>query len=290
MEKTSFIATTKTYWLVTKPGILLGNAITASGGFALASKTHFDLWLLLVTLLGLSFIIGSACVFNNYIDRDMDEKMERTKNRVLVLGLIMGRQAMTFAIFLGLCGVFLLALLTNLLTVGIALFGFFVYVVLYSFLKYHSVHATLVGSIAGAVPPVIGYCAVSNHLDLGAILLFTIIAMWQMPHFFAIAIYRLGDYTKASIPVLPLKRGIYVTKVQMMLYLIAFMIASSLLTLFNYTGYAYLVVSALLGSIWLCLCIQGFTCDNDKLWARKMFFFSLITVTLQCFAIPFSTI
>jgi protoheme IX farnesyltransferase len=287
MEKTSFISTSKTYWQVTKPGILMGNAITASGGFILASKTYFDFSLLIATLLGLSFIIASACVFNNYIDRNMDEKMERTKNRVLVLGLIGKRHAIAFAISLGLSGVLLLALLTNLLTVGIALLGFFVYVLLYSFLKYRSLHATLVGSIAGALPPVIGYCAVSNHLDLGAALLFIMIAMWQMPHFFAIAIYRLKDYTRASIPVLPIKKGIYITKIHMMVYIVAFMIASSMLTVFNYTGYLYLIVSTLFGTAWLCLCIQGITSASDELWARKMFSFSLVIVTLQCFMIPF---
>jgi protoheme IX farnesyltransferase len=277
---------TKTYCSLTKPGIILGNLITAAGGFALASRKQFDVRLFLATLVGLSLIIASACVFNNFIDRDLDEKMARTQHRALVKGLITPHCAITFAIFLGLLGTFLLMLFVNLLTVGIALFGFFVYVVLYSFSKYRSTHGTLIGSIAGAVPPVVGYCAVSHHFDGGALLLFMMIAMWQMPHFFAIAIYRLEDYSNASIPVLPIKKGMRMTKIQMLLYIIAFMTISLMLTLFHYTGYLYLIVTALLGIAWIWLCIRGFTCSNDQLWARKMFFFSLIVVTALCFVIP----
>jgi heme o synthase len=278
----------KTYFLLTKPGIILGNAITTAGGFALAARNHFDIQLFLATLAGLSSIMASACIFNNFIDRNIDKKMARTNNRALVTGLITVPHAIVFAIFLGLVGTFFLTFFTNHLSVGIALFGFFVYVVLYSFSKYHTVHGTLIGSVAGAIPPVVGYCSASNRIDIGALLLFLMIAMWQMPHFFAIAIYRLEDYVKAAIPVLPIKKGILITKIQMLLYVVAFIIVSFLLTAFNYTGCLYLIATALLGVAWLWLCIQGFTCNNDHIWARKMFLFSLVIVTALCFVIPFS--
>lgn len=293
MEKLSipsFSFATKTYCLLTKPGIIMGNAITTAAGFALASKGHFDIWLFLVALVGVSLVIASACVFNNYIDREADRKMKRTKNRALAKGLISTQGALLFAILLGVSGTLLLALLTNLLTMAIALFGFFVYVVLYSFSKYYSIHGTLIGSIAGALPPVIGYCAVKNSFDMGALILFAMIVVWQMPHFFAIAMYRLDDYVAASIPIVPTKRGSYVTKVQMLLYIIAFMGVSSLLVVFHYVGYAYLVITALLGSAWLIPCIKGFKCDNDKLWARKMFSISLVVIVGLCIAIPFTMI
>ncbi|MGA8165602.1 MAG: heme o synthase [Waddliaceae bacterium] len=286
----AFTFATKTYCLLTKPGIILGNIITMSGGFALASKGNIDVGLFLATLAGLALVIASGCVFNNYIDRDFDEKMARTKHRALVMGLVSTRQAMVFAIVLGVFGALFLALFTNLLTVMIALLGFFVYVVLYSISKYRSIHGTLVGSIAGAVPPVVGYCAVSNCLDAGALIVFTMIVMWQMPHFFAIAIYRLEDYLAASIPVLPIKKGIHRTKIHMMAYILAFMIASFLLTVFNYTGYTYLVIAALLGIAWLCLCVQGLNCDNHQHWARNMFLFSLVIVVVQCLIIPFNVV
>lgn len=173
----------KTYYELTKPGIIFGNAVTTTAGFLLASKGDIDWWLFFATLIGLSLIIASACVFNNYIDREIDQKMTRTKNRALAKGLIPVQRAITFAICLGLIGVAFLDLYTNPLTLLVALTGFFVYVVVYGICKRRSVYGTLVGSIAGGVPPVVGYCAVSNQFDTGALLLFTTVALWQMPHF-----------------------------------------------------------------------------------------------------------
>jgi len=216
--------------------------------------------------------------------------MERTKTRALVTGMASVQGALLFAICLALVGTFTLAFFTNFLTVAIALLGFFVYVILYSFSKYRSIHGTLIGSIAGAVPPVVGYSAVSNRIDLGACLFFTMMALWQMPHFLAIAIYRLEDYAAASLPVLPIQKGLQTTKIHMLLYIIAFMMTSFMLTVFDYTGYAYLVVAGLLGTFWLWLCIQGLTSANDKIWARKMFLFSLVIVISLCLMIPFSVI
>jgi len=280
----------KTYYLLTKPGIIFGNAITILGGFALASKGHIDYWLLLATVIGLSLVVASACVFNNYIDRHLDEKMARTKNRALVKGTISVRNALFFATFLGLFGGLILALYTNLLALLVAAIGFFVYVVLYGMCKLRSVYGTELGSIAGGVPPVVGYCAVSNRLDVGALILFMIVVLWQMPHFFAIAVYRFKDYAAAAIPVLPVKKGMYVTKVHMVVYTIAFIIANLMLTLCGYTGYAYMIVAALLGGTWLWMNIRGFQSNNDTLWARKMFLFSLVVITGLCIMIPIDVI
>ncbi len=280
----------KTYYMLTKPGIIMGNAITTAGGFALASKGHMNYWLLLATLVGLSLVIACAGVFNNYVDRHSDAKMERTKNRPLAKKLITGKKAIGFAIFLGLSGFLVLALYTNLLTVLIALAGLFIYVVLYVIWKYRSIHGTIIGSLAGAVPPIVGYCAVSNRFDAGAFILFLILVLWQMPHFFAIAMYWLDDYVAASIPVLPVKKGIYITKIHMLIYIIAFLAATVMLTLFHYTGYVYLVAALLLGSVWIGLCIKGFTSDNNQLWARKMFHFSLITILVLCLMISIDVV
>jgi protoheme IX farnesyltransferase len=276
--------------MLTKPGIMMGNAVTTAAGFALASKGDINIWLFLATLVGLSFVIASAGVFNNYIDRASDAKMARTKDRPLVTGLISNQKALIFGTVLGLIGAEILATFTNYLTVGIALIGFFVYLVLYAFLKYRSFYGTLMGSVAGAVPPVVGYCAVSNRLDLAALLLFLILVLWQMPHFFAIAIYRFDDYQAASIPVLPVKKGMFVTKVHMFFYIIAFTLTSSLLTLAGYTGKAYFVVAILLGLAWLGLCFKGFTIENNGRWAHKMFSLSLVVIMVLCLTITFDVI
>jgi protoheme IX farnesyltransferase len=268
----------KTYYLLTKPGIIMGNLITTASAFVLASRGQIDYRLFLATVLGLFFVIASACVFNNYIDRDADKKMARTKNRALAKGLISVQKALLFAVFLGLIGILILGLYTNLLAALIASLGFFVYVALYSFWKYRTTFATLVGSISGAIPPVVGYCAASNSFDLGALLLFMILVLWQMPHFFSIAMYRFDEYAAASIPVLPATKGMYLTKVYMLLYIVAFTLAVLLLTLFGYTGYAYLTVAALVALGWGGFCIKGFKAANDRVWARQMFRLSLIVI------------
>lgn len=283
----TFAATAKIYSLVTKPGIMMGNALTAAAGFFLASRNGIDFPLLGAMLSGLMLIIASACVCNNYIDRKADVLMARTQNRALVKGVISPANALRFALALGVSGALLLGFFTTLLALEAALFGFVVYVALYSFLKYRSVHATLVGSIAGAIPPVVGYSAVSGRLDTCAFLLFAILVFWQMPHFFAIAIYRLKDYTAASIPVLPVKKGIPAAKVQMLFYTILFFIASLMPAAFGYAGYTYLIAASLLGLIWLGLCVKGFTSKNDTVWARKMFLFSLVVITVLSIVIPF---
>lgn len=278
------------YYLLIKPGIILGNLITFAAGFLLASRGVMHYSLFFFTLLGLALIIASACVFNNYIDREIDKKMQRTKKRALAVGAISVRSALFFALVMGLGGTLLLGMYANLLSMWTALLGFFIYVFPYSFLKSRTVFATAIGSVSGAIPPVVGYLAVSNRLDLGAFLLFTMLVLWQMPHFFAIAIYRLEDYRAAAIPVLPLKKGLLRTKIHMMLYVGGFMISAALLTYFHYVGYVYLGAVFLLGLWWLIISLQGFKSPDNTLWGRQMFRHSLILITTLCLIIPFDTV
>jgi heme o synthase len=229
-------------------------------------------------LLGTALVIAAGCVYNNYLDRHIDKKMQRTKKRALVSGAISPRQALIFATLLGILGFLILTLFTNALAVIIGIVGIVSYVAVYGFWKRRSDYGTLVGSIAGATPIVAGYCAASGHFDLGAILLALILATWQMPHFYAIAMYRSKDYKAADIPVLPLTRGNKAAKLQIIVYTALFLAASTSLTFFGYTGYIYLVVMSLLGITWLCLGVSGLKAPDDDAWARKMFMFSLITI------------
>ena len=269
----------KTYYLLTKPGIIYGNSINTAGGFLLAAKGVIDPLLFLAALIGTAFVIGSACVFNNYIDREIDEKMARTKKRALVTGDIPVKNALIFGTLLGILGFLILFSYTNLLTGVIGVIGVVMYVVVYGYFKRRTVHGTLIGSISGAIPPVAGYTAVTNSVDTGAILLFLILVFWQMPHFYAIAVYRLEDYKKAGIPVLSVVKGISTTKKQILFYTAGFILASLLLSFFGYTGYTYAIVIGILGLWWLIMVIDGFKTENDIQWARKVFKFSLI-VTL----------
>ncbi|MCB5187610.1 heme o synthase [Methylobacillus caricis] len=270
----------KQYLLITKPGIIFGNLISVAGGFFLASRGEIDFALFLATAIGISLVIASGCVLNNYIDRDIDSMMERTRNRVMVRGLIPANNAIIYGCILGLAGIALLYAATNMLTVWLSLFGFAIYVGAYSlYLKRNSVYGTLIGSLSGAAPPVIGYCAVSNEFDMGAVILLVIFSLWQMPHSYAIAIFRLKDYTAASIPVLPVKKGILATKKHIVLYIIAFVIAAVMLTLSGYTGNSYLVVAGVISIYWLGMALAGYKTSNDQVWAKKLFMFSIVTIT-----------
>jgi protoheme IX farnesyltransferase len=274
------------YYLLTKPKIVLGNLVTLVAGFLLASKGAIDLPLFLAAFVGLSLIMASACVLNNYIDRHLDSKMERTKNRPLVTGLISARNALLFALILEVAGNLVLWKFTNVLTVVVAGIGFFVYVVLYSLWKSRTIYGTAIGSISGAIPPIVGYCAVSNRFDVGAAIFFMMLVLWQMPHFFAIAVYRLDDYTSAKIPVLPVMRGMARTKVQSIIYIAAFIGTAALLTFFNYTGTIYLITVFVTGAVWLGLAFKGFITNDDHGWGRQMFHYSLVLITAICLVIP----
>lgn len=280
----------KAYYLLTKPGIIYGNAFTAIAGFVLASKGYIHIGLLLATLLGISFIIASACVVNNYIDRNIDNKMDRTKNRALVTGQVPIRIAIIYALALGSIGFGILAHYTNLLTVFLGCIAFFFYVVLYSLGKRKSTHGTLIGSVSGALPPVAGYCAVSNSFDTGALLLFLLLTVWQMPHFYAIAIYRIKDYTSAGIPVLPIKKGISITKISMLVYILAFLVTSALFTILHVSGYLYFLAMLIVGLYWLLFGIIGLQTKDTNKWARKMFFISLIVILTFSLMLPIDSI
>jgi len=269
----------KQYLQVTKPGIIFGNLISVIGGFLLAAKGSIDFPLFLSTLVGVSLVVASGCVFNNFIDRDIDRIMERTKNRVLVMGLIPPKTTLVYATILGIVGFALLYLGANPLAMWLAVMGFVVYVGVYSlYMKRKSVYGTLVGSLSGAAPPVIGYCAVTGQFDMGAAILLLIFSLWQMPHSYAIAIFRFKDYQAVGIPVLPVVKGISVAKHHITVYILAFMIATLMLTLSGYAGYKYLIVAGAVSIWWLGMALKGYKAENDIVWARKLFGFSIITI------------
>ncbi|MBZ2279521.1 protoheme IX farnesyltransferase, partial [Buchnera aphidicola] len=158
--------------------------------------------LLFYTILGTTFIIASACTFNNLIDYPIDMKMQRTNKRVLVLKKISLNKAFIFGLFLGLLGLTILGVLVNILSMFLSIVGFLIYVYLYTYIyKRRSIYSTLIGSFSGSMPSSIGYTAVSNNLDLCCLLLYITIIFWQMSHFYSISIFRIKDYKNANIPV-----------------------------------------------------------------------------------------
>ncbi|MCE9680496.1 heme o synthase [Shewanella sp. AS1] len=270
------------YVQVTKPGIIFGNLIAVVGGFLLAAKGEVDLVLLPATLVGLSLVVASGCAINNYIDRDIDAKMQRTCGRATVTGAIPLDNVLWLGVVLGALGFGLLAWFTNAVALMFAAFGYLVYVGLYSlYMKRNSVYGTLVGSLSGAVPPVVGYCAVTAKLDGAALILLMMFSLWQMPHSYAIAIFRYKDYEAANIPVLPVAQGIEKAKLHIVLYIALFALVSTLLSLTGYTGIAFMVVACATSFWWLAMALKGYRSDVDLLrWSRQVFGFSIITITV----------
>ncbi len=269
------------YLMVTKPGIIMGNLIATAGGFFLAAQGHVDVTLLLATVIGLSLVVASGCAINNCIDRDIDSRMQRTRNRVTVTGEISPAAALMHALVLGVAGFALLAWQTNPVALFFAAAGFVVYVGVYSlWMKRSSVYGTLIGSLSGAVPPVVGYCAVSGTFDTGAAILLLMFCLWQMPHSYAIGIFRYADYEAAGIPVLPVAQGISKAKLHIVLYILAFALVTVLLTATGYAGYGFLSVACATSLWWLGMALRGWRVDVDDYgWARQVFGFSIITIT-----------
>jgi protoheme IX farnesyltransferase len=265
----------KAYYSLTKPGVLYGNVITAVAGFLFAAKGHIS-WILFISAIsGIALVIASACVINNYFDQDIDKIMVRTKKRAIVAGLVPAKKAAIFGIVLGIIGLLILATHTSWLVVALALLGFFDYVFLYGmWSKRKSMHGTLVGSVSGAVPILVGYCAAAHTFDLGAFLVFAVLFVWQMPEFYSIAIYRQKEYKAAGVPVITVVKGIGYTKRQVLAYTIAFVIFSLLLACAG-AGLVYFIALLLIDIYWIWLGVKGLHArDNDE-WARKMFHFSL---------------
>jgi protoheme IX farnesyltransferase len=273
--------TVKNFLLVTKPGIVIGNLIATAGGFLLASKGCIDSGLFQATLLGVALMVACGCVFNNCIDKDLDRKMVRTRNRVLPRGLMSPGVASVYASLLGMAGTALLSSATNRLCVAIVLAGLVIYVGLYSLgLKRRSVYAALVGSLAGAAPPLAGYCAVSHRFDLEALILLAVFSLWQIPHAHAIAVYRRDDFAAAAIPALPLTRGLPAAKRHILVCIAGFMAAALMLTIGGYTGYRFFAVAAVLNLSWLTLAWRGDHATDEQRWAKRLFVFSILSITV----------
>ena len=280
----------KKYLFLTKPGILFGNFVTTLGGYFVATQGSVDFLLLLLTLLGTTLVVASGCVVNNIIDQDIDQNMQRTQNRALVKKSISVPVAFVFAIVLSILGFGILWFWVNAYAFLFAVIGFVVYVGFYSlWTKRTTIHQTVVGSISGAAPPVIGYTAVANQFDIGALLIFLGYALWQMPHSWAIAIYRFDDYKNAGIPILPVARSIQRTKIESLIYVILFIVAMNGLFVFGYTNWIYLVVLNGLSFYWLYLSIIGFKAEDDQLWAKKTFLFSVILITVISICFSFTS-
>lgn len=276
MTQTSFKDTVRMYYRLTKPGIIYGNAFTAIAGYLLGIGNHFSFTEFAGTIIAICLIMACACVLNNILDRRIDAKMKRTEKRGLVTGMISVRTAVIYGVVLGTLGFILLAVSSNALTVLLGAIAIITYVVFYGLAKRYSGYGTAVGSIAGALPPVAGYTAISGQFDGGALSLLVLLVVWQMPHFYAIAIYRRAEYKAAGIPLLSVTKGALVTRRRIMIYLFLFLLVVPLPFLLGYTGIVYLVAALGLAIGWLVVAFKEYSDADISRWARRIFRYSLI--------------
>lgn len=278
---------TRSYLQLIKPGITLSNTISGVAGFFLAVSVVMPSWPVFFTtaagaFFGIALIIASACVVNNVLDRDIDKRMKRTSKREVASGAINVPKALLYAGILGFVGFTALLLLTNVLTFILGAIAYFWYVIVYGIAKRTTPWSTVIGGVAGALPPVAGYTALVGTLDSGAIILFAILFFWQMPHFYAIAMFRRDDYASADLPVWSVAHGMKSTKAQLFFWTVLYAISAALLAIFGYTGIIYLVLSTALSAYWLYQGISKYTKVDDVKWAKTMFGVSLLVLLSIC--------
>ncbi|MCD7033933.1 heme o synthase [Metabacillus sp. GX 13764] len=265
-----------------KIGIVNSNMITTFAGLWLAlhfNGLHFldSLDKVFFTLIGSAMIMGGSCAVNNYYDRDIDIIMERTRNRPTVNGKVNGQQALWTGIFMITAGMACL-FLTTVTAAIIGLAGVITYVFLYTmWTKRRYTMNTVVGSISGAVPPLLGWAAVDGSLSTTAWVLFLIMFIWQPPHFLALAMKRVEEYRAAKIPMLPVVYGFGMTKRQMMVWCACLLPLP--FYLFN-IGTGFVVLATILNIGWVVLALSGFKIKDDIKWAKWMFIYSLNYLTI----------
>ncbi len=270
----------RSYLQLIKPGITLSNTLSGVAGFFLAASiVPISFQAFVGAIGGIALIIASACVVNNVLDRDIDKRMKRTSKREVAKGSISIPKALAFAAVLGVVGFTVIGLWTNLITLLLGVLAFVWYVAVYGYAKRTTPLSTIIGGVAGALPPMAGYTALVGTIDAGAIILFLILFFWQMPHFYAISMFRKDDYASAGLPVWSVKYGMKSTKLQILIFTILYAIISVQLTIFGYTGVVYFVASLALALYWLYKGISTYKKLDDVKWARQMFGVSLLVLT-----------
>ncbi len=276
----------QSYYQLTKPRIILLLLITTAAGMWLAAKGEVDPLLLLVTLTGGALASGSANTSNCLYDRDIDYIMERTRWRPLPSGRIKPVDALIFAIALAITSFTLLTVFANLLTALLALSGIVFYVLIYThWLKRHSVQNIVIGGAAGAIPPLVGWAAVTGDLSWAAWLLFTIIFLWTPPHFWALAMMIRDEYQEVGVPMLPVIKGDEITAKQIWIYSLI-LVPSTLLLVYplHTSGFVYAAIALILGGIFLQKAWQLLQSPSERNTARSLFKYSILYLMLLCAA------
>ena len=258
-----------------KPKIVLLLTLTALVGMLLTIEFYSNIFSGLGSLLGFAFLAASSAALNQIFDRETDKNMERTKKRPLAKGDITLSQALTFTAVLLFVGSSMLLYFSNLLTLLITTFGFIFYSLVYTiYLKWTTPQNIVIGGLSGALPPLIGWTAITNEISLLPLILVLIIFLWTPPHFWPLAIDRMEEYKKEGVPMMPIAKGVSRTKKEMVIYAVLLLGASLSPFFYGLTGYFYLVSTTALNLYFIYLCISYLNDDDNQL-SMKIFNFSV---------------
>ena len=270
----------KSYYELCKPNVVYMMLICAFVGMLLAEESVESFGYLIVALTGIAFCAASAAAINQVIDRKSDASMTRTDQRPLPQGELSATHASIFALIIGVFGATILFLYVNTLTMALTLASLIGYAFIYTvYLKRATPQNIVIGGLAGAAPPLLGWASVTNSIDPYALLLVLIIFVWTPPHFWALAIYRRDEYAKESIPMLPVTHGVVFTKLQIVLYTIVLYVVSLLPYVVLMSGEIYLFSALILSSIFLYYSINLYY-SSDIEDAMKTFQFSIYYIFL----------
>ncbi len=270
--------------ILTKPRITFLCLFMTLGGLGLAPG-KLNILLVLAVLVGTGMAVGAANTLNMYLEREGDKLMERTQTRPLAVGRMNPNTALIFGLFIGASSVGLLWFCVNPLTAILGLFAQLSYVLVYTPLKRITPLALIIGAVPGAMPPLMGWTALTNGLEKPGIVLFLILLLWQIPHFIAISLYLKSDYQRAGIKTIPVVRGDVNAKVQAFAYSLTMIPITLLFIPLHFAGWIYGTAALIVGLWYAGLSFKGFFEKSDSPWARKFFLASLIYLPVLTLAL-----
>ena len=264
------------YLELTKPGVQALLFVSCISGMLIGSEFKPPLNTFFFGLLGISFLAASSAVINHIFDKQIDAKMERTSSRPLVVGDITNNQAIAFSVLLYLSGSLMILTFANALTWVLTTLTFLFYGFIYTrYLKFMTSQNIVIGGLAGAMPPLLGWTAISDTIEPNALLLVLIVMVWTPPHFWALAIHRLDDYSKADVPMLPVQKGIAFTKQHILLYTVLLFVCTLLPYATELFNEVYLVCAVILGLIFVYYSYRLLVDDSNS-HAMPTFAYSIV--------------
>lgn len=273
---TSVLNNWRGYLELTKPGVQALLFVSCASGMLIGSNFNPPVTVFFFGLIGISFLAASSAVVNHFFDKQIDAKMNRTSKRPLVLGHISDRQAIIFSVLLYASGSIMLLNFTNFLTWLLTTLTFIFYGFIYTkYLKYMTSQNIVIGGLAGAMPPLLGWSAITNTIEPNALLLVLIIMVWTPPHFWALAVYRVEDYSEAEVPMLPVQKGVAFTKQHILLYTFLLIACTMLPYAVQMFGEIYLISALVLGLIFLIFSFRLYK-DETNAIAMPTFAYSII--------------